>query len=79
MDRDGSYAAVVIPADFTASLLELAGEKASGPRYGRPQILILTNQRAGPKPKPGHRRAAARPRGCVTPDRAKAHRQYASW
>lgn len=47
MDRDGSYAAVVIPADFTASLLELAGEKASGPGYRRPEITILTNQRAG--------------------------------
>ena len=47
MDRDGSYAAVVIPADFTASLLELASEKASGPGYRRPEITILTNQRAG--------------------------------
>ena len=47
MDRDGSYATVVIPADFTASLLELAGEKASGAGYGRPEITILTNQRAG--------------------------------
>ena len=47
MDRDGSYAAVVIPADFTASLLELAGGKARGPGYGRPEITILTNQRAG--------------------------------
>ncbi len=47
MDRDGSYAAVVIPAGFSASLLELAGEKASGPGYRRPEITILTNQRAG--------------------------------
>ena len=47
MDRErGSYAAVVIPADFTASLLELAGEKASGPGYARPVIMILTDQRA---------------------------------
>jgi YhgE/Pip-like protein len=47
MDRDGAYAAVVIPADFTASLLGLADGKASGPGYGRPEITILTNQRAG--------------------------------
>jgi YhgE/Pip-like protein len=47
MDRDGSYAAVLIPADFTASLLRLAGEKASGPGYRRPEIFILVNQRAG--------------------------------
>jgi YhgE/Pip-like protein len=47
MDRDGSYATVVIPADFTASLLELAGGKGSGPGYRRPEIIILTNQRAG--------------------------------
>jgi YhgE/Pip-like protein len=48
MDRDGSYAAVVIPAGFSASLLELAGEKASGPGYRRPEITILTNQRTSP-------------------------------
>jgi YhgE/Pip-like protein len=47
MDRGGSYAAVVIPADFTASLLELAGDNASGPGYRLPEIVILTNQRAG--------------------------------
>jgi YhgE/Pip-like protein len=47
MDRNGAYATVVIPADFTASLLELADGKASAPGYRRPEITILTNQRAG--------------------------------
>ncbi|MBV8402044.1 MAG: DUF3533 domain-containing protein [Acetobacteraceae bacterium] len=47
MDRDGSYATVVIPPGFTASLLSLAGVPASRPVSGRPEIIILTNQRAG--------------------------------
>jgi YhgE/Pip-like protein len=47
MDRGASYATVVIPPGFTASLLSRAGVSASGPGAGRPQIVILTNQRAG--------------------------------
>jgi YhgE/Pip-like protein len=47
MDRGASYATVVIPPGFTASLLTRAGVSASGPGPGRPEIVILTNQRAG--------------------------------
>jgi YhgE/Pip-like protein len=46
MDRGASYATVVIPPGFTASLLTRAGVSASGARLGRPEIVILTNQRA---------------------------------
>ncbi len=46
MDRDGSYATVVIPPGFSASLFRLAGVPA-GAGAGRPEIVILTNQRAG--------------------------------
>ena len=47
MNRGGSYATVVIPPQFTASLLSLAGVPGSRPASGRPEIVILTNQRAG--------------------------------
>lgn len=47
MNRGGSYATVVIPPGFTASLLSLAGVPGSRPASGRPEIVILTNQRAG--------------------------------
>jgi YhgE/Pip-like protein len=47
MDRGASYAAVVIPPGFTASLLNLAGVHAGGTAPARPEIVILTNQRAG--------------------------------
>jgi YhgE/Pip-like protein len=47
MDRGDFYAAVVIPPGFTASLLSLAGVSAGGPGSGGPEIVILTNQRAG--------------------------------
>jgi YhgE/Pip-like protein len=47
MDRGGSYATVVIPPGLTASLLSLAGVPGSLPVAGRPEIVILTNQRAG--------------------------------
>ncbi len=47
MDRGALYAAVVIPPDFTTSLLSLAGVSAGGPGSGAPAIVILTNQRAG--------------------------------
>jgi hypothetical protein len=42
-----SYATVVIAPGFTASLLTRAGVSASGAGLGRPEIVILTNQRAG--------------------------------
>jgi YhgE/Pip-like protein len=47
MDRDGFYATVVIPPDFTASLLHLGGLTPSGPGSSKPEIVILSNQRAG--------------------------------
>ncbi len=47
MDRGAFYATVVIPPSFTATLLHLAGLTASGPATGRPEIVILTNERAG--------------------------------
>jgi len=47
MNRDGSYVTVVIPPGFTASLLRLAGVPGSHPVSGAPEIMILTNQRAG--------------------------------
>lgn len=47
MDRGASYATVVIPPGFTASLLNLAGVSASGPGPGGPEIAVLTDQRAG--------------------------------
>ncbi len=47
MGRGASYATVVIPPGFTASLLYLAGVTASASGPGRPEIVILTNQRAG--------------------------------
>jgi YhgE/Pip-like protein len=48
MGRDGLYAALVIPRDFTASLLNVAGvHAASTAASTAPQVQILTNQRAG--------------------------------
>jgi len=47
MDRGASYATVVIPPGFTASLLTRVGLIAGGAGSGRPQIVIWTNQRAG--------------------------------
>ena len=47
MDRGASYATVVIPPGFTASLLTRAGVRVSGPGPGRPALVIWTNQRAG--------------------------------
>jgi YhgE/Pip-like protein len=47
MDRGASYAAVVIPPGFTASLLTRAGVSVAAAGSARPQIVILTNQRAG--------------------------------
>jgi YhgE/Pip-like protein len=47
MDKGGAYAAVVIPSGFTESLLGLAGVTAGAPGNARPEIVILTNERAG--------------------------------
>jgi len=48
MDRGGLYAMVVIPPDFTASLLSVSGlSGASAANPTAPQAEILTNQRAG--------------------------------
>jgi YhgE/Pip-like protein len=47
MDRGASYATVVIPPGFTASLLSLAAVPGSRPVPARPEVVILTNQRAG--------------------------------
>jgi YhgE/Pip-like protein len=68
MDRDGSYATVVIPRGFTASLLSLAGVPGSRPASRRPEIIILTNQRAGTE-------GAALAVGVLNPALAVASRQ----
>ena len=48
MDRNGAYATVVIPPDFTASLLSLTGLRLPpGVSAGRPTVQLLANQRAG--------------------------------
>jgi ABC-type polysaccharide/polyol phosphate export permease len=48
MGRGGLYAALVIPADFTASLLNVAGLHApNAPAGTAPQVQILTNGQAG--------------------------------
>jgi YhgE/Pip-like protein len=47
MDRGASYATVVIPPGFTASLLTLAAVPGVPQASVRPEIVILTNQRAG--------------------------------
>jgi hypothetical protein len=48
MDHNGAYATVVIPPDFTASLLSLTGLRLpAGTSAGRPTVQLLTNQRAG--------------------------------
>ena len=45
---DNLYAMLVIPPDFTASLLSVAGLPVAGPGAGTaPHVQILTNQRAG--------------------------------
>jgi YhgE/Pip-like protein len=44
MDRDGTYATVVIPSDFSAALLTEAGLHVAGTTPGRSQIEILTSQ-----------------------------------
>ena len=48
MDHNGAYATVVIPADFTASLLSLTGQRLPpGVSAGKPTVELLTNKRAG--------------------------------
>jgi uncharacterized phage infection (PIP) family protein YhgE len=47
MDRGSLFAVMVIPPDFTSSLLSLTAGGAGGPAAGRPGIVILTNPRAG--------------------------------
>jgi len=47
MDRGALYATVVIPPGFTSSLFSLSGVSAGGSGSERPEIVILTNQRAG--------------------------------
>jgi YhgE/Pip-like protein len=48
MSRNGAYAAVVIPPNFTASLLSLTGlHLPAAARAGRPTVELLTNRRAG--------------------------------
>jgi YhgE/Pip-like protein len=48
MDRDGLYAALVIPPGFTASLLNVAGLPVPGAAASTaPHVVILSNVRAG--------------------------------
>jgi YhgE/Pip-like protein len=48
MNHNGAYAAVVIPPDFTASLLSLTGLRLpAGTSAGRPTVQLLENLRAG--------------------------------
>jgi hypothetical protein len=48
MNQNGSFATVVIPRDFTASLVSLAGQRlAPGTSVGKPTIQFLANRRAG--------------------------------
>jgi YhgE/Pip-like protein len=48
MNHNGAYATLVIPANFTASLLSLAGVQVPpGASAAKPTVQLLTNQRAG--------------------------------
>ncbi|MBV9798444.1 MAG: DUF3533 domain-containing protein, partial [Solirubrobacterales bacterium] len=48
MDQNGAYATVVIPPNFTASLLSLTGLRLpAGTSAGKPTVELLTNGRAG--------------------------------
>jgi YhgE/Pip-like protein len=68
MDRGASYATVVIPPGFTASLLSLAGVPGTPVVPVRPEIVILTNQRAGTQ-------GASLATGVLDPALAAASRQ----
>lgn len=48
MDHNGAYATLVIPPNFTASLLSLTGVRLPpSASAGKPAVQLLTNQRAG--------------------------------
>ena len=48
MNRNGAYATVVIPPNFTASLLSLTGAQVSSATpAGKPTVELLANRRAG--------------------------------
>lgn len=48
MNHNGAYATVVIPPDFTRSLLSLTGSQLPpGASVGKPTVQLLANQRAG--------------------------------
>jgi Protein of unknown function (DUF3533) len=48
MEHNGAYATVVIPPDFTASLLSLTGLRLPpGASVAKPTVQLLANQRAG--------------------------------
>jgi YhgE/Pip-like protein len=47
LDSNNAYATVVIPSTFTAALLTVSGVPVPRPIPGRPQIDIMTNDRAG--------------------------------
>jgi YhgE/Pip-like protein len=47
MDSNNAYATVVIPRTFTAALLTVSGVPLPRPTSGRPEIDIMTNDRAG--------------------------------
>jgi hypothetical protein len=70
MDRGGLYAVLVIPSDFTASLLNVSGLPAAGGRRHRPAGndpgQPVGRHRRHPA---GHRGLAARSGGGLRPDR----------
>lgn len=47
MNRDGAYAALVLPRGFTASVLSLAGLTPPATSSGKPTVELMTNTRAG--------------------------------
>src|SRR3954463_5839494 len=48
MDHNGAYATLVIPSNFTTSLLALTGaQQAPGIAAGLPRVELLSNRRAG--------------------------------
>lgn len=48
MNHDGAYATLVIPPNFTASLLSLTGVRLQAPApVGKPSVQFLANRRAG--------------------------------
>lgn len=47
LDKGEDFASIVIPRDFTRSLIALTGRLPQGSGSGAPTVQILTNQRAG--------------------------------